>query len=481
MPNGEVEPPRAGYREGSVAMRTAVPGPRSRELMGVRERYVARGVDQQHPVFAASTCGATVTDVDGNRYIDFAGGIGVLNVGANHPEVVEAARAQADRMVHTSFHVLPSEPYLRLARRLCEFAPGDFDKKVMLVSSGAEAVENTVKIARYATGRPGVIAFANAFQGRTLLALSLTGEAHHQGFGPLAPAIYRSPFPYVFRSNAASAEGTVASCLAAFRRLVEQVGAERIAATILEPVQGEGGFVVPPAPFVQEIARACRDGGILLIVDEIQTGFYRTGRRFGIEHFGVAPDLMAVAKSLAGGLPLGAVIGRREVMDAVPPGGLGTTFGGNPLACAAALAVIEILEREDYGARARAIGARALEQFRAWQASYELIGDVRGLGAMVAMELVTDRQSKAPATDATGAIVAEALRCGLIMVRAGAHKNVVRFLGPLSISREELEEGLEILGRALESVCAGSAAAGPSSRSPAPGPSGPPQSAVGPG
>lgn len=432
-----------------------IPGPRSRELMRLRERYVARGLDQQHPVFVESTRGATVTDVDGNRYIDFGGGIGALNAGANHPEVVEAVRKQASRMFHASFHVLMYEPYVRLAERLGEITPGSFGKKVMLVNSGAEAVENAVKIARYATGKPAVITFENAFHGRTLLALSLTSQARGEGFAALAPAVYRSPFPYVYRSSPLSEGEAVAACLEAFRRLVDEIGADRIAAAIMEPVQGEGGFVVPPAAFVQEVSAHCRKRDLLFIADEIQTGFYRTGRRFGIEHFDVVPDLITVAKSIADGLPLSAVIGRDDVMDAIPPGGLGTTYGGNPVACAAALKVIEILEREDYGARARSIGARVIERFKAWQASYDLIGDVRGLGAMVAMELVTDRQTKTPAADATSAVVAEALRSGLVLVKAGAHKNVVRFLGPLSITDDELEEGLKILERALASVCAG--------------------------
>lgn len=428
---------------------STIPVSRSHELMRLRERYVAPGVDQQHPVFVASTHGATIIDVDGNRYIDFAGGIGVLNVGANHPEVVQAVTEQARRMLHASFHVLPYEPYVRLAQRLCEITPGAFDKKVMLVNSGAEAIENAVKIARYATGRPAIITFENAFHGRTLLALSLTSQARSHGFGPFAPEIYRSPFPDLYHSRFASAEATVASCVEAFRQLVEDVGADRVAATIMEPVQGEGGFVVPPASFVQEIYQYCQTRNILFIADEIQTGFYRTGRRFGVEHFEIAPDLVTVAKSIADGLPLAAVIGRSQLMEAVPPGGLGTTYGGNPVACAAALKVIEILERGDYGARARAIGARVLERFRSWQASYELIGDVRGLGAMVAMELVTDRQTKAPATEATSAIIAEAFRSGLVLIKAGASKNVVRFLGPLSITEDELETGLKILERSL--------------------------------
>jgi 4-aminobutyrate aminotransferase/(S)-3-amino-2-methylpropionate transaminase len=435
----------------------SIPGPRSRELARLRERYVARGVDEQHPIFVASTSGATLTDVDGNRYIDFAGGIGALNVGANHPEVVEAVQDQVRRMLHTSFHVAPYEPYVRLARRLTEITPGDFDKKAMLVNSGAEAVENAVKIARYATGRPAVVTFDNAFHGRTLLALTLTSETRREGFGPFAPEVYRSPFPYVYRSEPASAEPAGAACLDAFHRLLETVGTDRIAAVIMEPVQGEGGFVVPPAAFVRGVRATCRERGILFIADEIQTGFYRTGRRFGMEHFDVLPDLVTVAKSIADGLPLAAVIGRRDVMDAVPPGGLGTTYGGNPVACAAALAVIEILERDDYGARARTIGARVLERFRAWQASCEPIGDVRGLGAMVAMELVTDRGTKVPATSVASGVVATALRAGLILIKAGAFKNVVRFLGPLSIGDDELEEGLGILQRAIEVVASAEA------------------------
>jgi 4-aminobutyrate aminotransferase / (S)-3-amino-2-methylpropionate transaminase / 5-aminovalerate transaminase len=368
--------------------------------------------------------------------------------------VVAAVRAQAERMLHASFHVLPYEPYVRLAERLCAISPGRFDKKVMLVNSGAEAVENAVKIARYATGRPGVVTFENAFHGRTLLALTLTSRARNRDFAPLAPEVYRCPFPYVYQSSWGSEPEAAAACLDAFRKMVEEVGAARLAAVIMEPVQGEGGFVVPPAAFVQGVAAYCRERGILFIADEIQTGFYRTGRRFGVEHFDVTPDLMALAKSIADGLPLAAVVGRADLMDAIPPGGLGTTYGGNPVACVAALAVIDLLEREGASARARDLGARLLGRFRAWQAAWELIGDVRGLGAMVAMELVSDRRTKEPAAEAASAIVDESLRGGLVLVKAGAGKNVLRFLGPLSITDDELAEGLQILERAFARVCA---------------------------
>ncbi len=419
------------------------------ELRALRERYVPRGLTTTHPVVADHAQGSELWDAAGKRYIDFAGGIGVMNVGHNHPRVMEAVRAQLDRVTHTAFQVVTHESYLRLAQRLCEVAPGEGPKKAVFFSTGAEAVENAVKIARAHTGRPAVISFTGGFHGRTLLALSLTGTVspYKQNFGPYASEVYQTPFPYEYRG------WTSERALAALQELLQSsVSPERVAAVIIEPVLGEGGFVPAPLQFLRELRKLTERHGILLIVDEIQTGFGRTGRFFAIEHSGLAPDLVTVAKSLAAGFPLSAVVGRAEVMDAPGPGGLGGTYAGNPVACAAGLAVLDVMRDERLPERAARIGSVVEERMRSWATEHDLVGDVRVIGAMAGMELVRDRKTKTPADTETASLLGLARERGLILLRAGMHHNVIRTLMPLTIPDEQLEEGLDVIGSALADV-----------------------------
>jgi len=419
------------------------------ELKALRERYVPRGVTTAHPLVADRAQGSEMWDPSGRRYIDFVGGIGVMNVGHNHPRVMAAVREQLDRVTHTAFQVVMYESYLRLAERLCEVAPGDGPKKAIFFSTGAEAVENAVKIARAATGRPAVISFTGGFHGRTLLALSLTGTVnpYKQNFGPYAAEVYQTPFPYEYRG------WTTEAALAQLDDLfASEVPPERVAAIIIEPVLGEGGFVPAPSKFLRALRELTERHGIMLIADEIQTGFGRTGKFFAIEHSGVTPDLMTVAKSLAAGFPLSAVVGRAEVMDAPAPGGLGGTYAGNPVACAAGVAVMDVMRDEKLPERAMRIGSVIEERMRTWAAEHELVGDVRVLGAMAGMELVRDRKSKTPADTETARILSLARERGLLLLRSGMHHNVIRTLMPLNIPDDQLMEGLDILGSALAEV-----------------------------
>ncbi|HEY4870365.1 MAG TPA: 4-aminobutyrate--2-oxoglutarate transaminase [Candidatus Dormibacteraeota bacterium] len=432
------------------------PGPQSRELQADRDRYVPRGMASTMPVFAAAASGAGLTDVDGKRYIDFATGISVMNVGHGHPRVLAAIREQADRLVHSGAPVMMPEVYVRLARRLCEITPGAFPKKALMLNSGAEAVENAIKVVRQATGRPAVISFHNAFHGRTLMSMTLTGKVapYKQNFGPYAPEVYQVPYPYEYRRPAGmTAESLGGACVEAVRQLFKTtVSADRVAGILVEPVQGEGGFVVPPPDFLPSLRRLCTEYQIPLIADEVQTGFGRTGTMFAMEHSGVEPDVIVLAKSMGGGLPLGAVVGRSELMDATNPGGLGGTFGGNPVACAAALAVIAVLLEEKLPERGKRLGDRALARMRTWQDRHPQVGDVRGLGAMVAMELVTDRATREPAGAMTNDILRYCHAHGLAILKAGLYDNVIRLLFALVISEQELDRGLDILEEALVSV-----------------------------
>ncbi|HLJ18781.1 MAG TPA: 4-aminobutyrate--2-oxoglutarate transaminase [Stellaceae bacterium] len=421
-------------------------GSKADELKSLRERYIPRGITTAHPLVVDHVKGSEVWDIEGRRYIDFVGGIGVMNVGHGHPKVLEAVKTQLDRATHVSFQVLMYESYLRLAQRLSDMAPGDGPKKAIFFSTGAEAVENAVKIARAATGRPAVISFRGGFHGRTLLALSLTGsvQPYKQNFGPYAAEVYQAPFPYEYRGWSTD------RALASLEELFESdVAPQRVAAVIIEPVLGEGGFVPAPPDFMHRLRSLTEKHGILLIVDEIQSGFGRTGKLFAIEHAGVEPDLMTIAKSLAAGFPLSGVAGRAEVMDAPDPGGLGGTYGGNPIACAAALAVLDIMRDEKLPERAARIGSVVEERMQSWARDVELIGDVRGAGAMLGMELVRDRKTKEPADKETATVLAAARDKGLIVLRAGTHHNVIRTLMPLTIPDEKLEEGLDRLGAAL--------------------------------
>jgi 4-aminobutyrate aminotransferase/(S)-3-amino-2-methylpropionate transaminase len=433
----------------SIQLKTALPGPRSLELEARRRRAVPVGIGHATPIYARSARGALVTDVDGNVLIDFAGGIGTQNAGHGNPEVVRAAAAQLDRLLHTCFSVAPYEPYVALAERLNAITPGRFPKKTMLANSGAEAVENAVKIARRATGREGVVVFEHAFHGRTLLALTMTSKVHPYkfGFGPFAPEVYRLPYPCV-RPGRPGLPDQVARDLDAFFRV--QVAAERVACVVIEPVLGEGGFLVAPPEYVATLARVCREHGILLVVDEVQTGFGRTGKMFACEHYGLEPDLLTLAKSLGGGLPISAVTGRADVMDAAQVGGLGGTFVGNPVACAAALAAIDFIEARRLPERAEKIGRVVEDRFARFLERFPFVGDARGLGAMRAIELVKDRVSGEPDKDRTDRVIRKAWENGLILVGAGTYGNVIRTLMPLVITDDELAEGLEVLEHALE-------------------------------
>ena len=419
------------------------------ELQQLRDRYLPRGLSTAHPVFVDHAKGAEVWDVEGRHYIDFAGGIGVMNVGHGHPHVMEAVQAQLERLTHSSFQVLMYESYLRLAERLCGLVPGDFAKKALFLSTGAEGIENAIKIARAHTGRPAVISFRGGFHGRTLLALTLTGEVqpYKQNFGPYAPEVYHAAYPYEYRGW--SSEQAMAALEDVFS---SAVAPERVAAVLIEPVLGEGGFVQAPAAFLRELRALTERHGILLIADEVQSGYGRTGRFLAIEHSGVIPDLVVVAKSLAAGFPLSGVVGRAEVMDAPDPGGLGGTYGGNPVACAAALAVLDVMRDERLPERAARIGEVLEERMRGWAADYPLIGDVRVLGAMAGLELVTDRLTQKPAVAEVGRVLASARERGLIALRAGVHHNVIRTLMPLTIPDEQLDAGLDILEAALAEV-----------------------------
>jgi 4-aminobutyrate aminotransferase/(S)-3-amino-2-methylpropionate transaminase len=436
---------------GSIRLKTAVPGPRSLALAARRERAIPKGIGHSTPVYADSARGALVTDVDGNVFIDFAGGIGTLNVGHANPEVVRAASEQLARATHTCFSVAPYEGYVALAETLNRLTPGGFAKKTMLANSGAEALENAVKIARHATGREAIVVFEHAFHGRTLMTLSMTSKVrpYKLGFGPFAPEVYRLPFPYAYRGHYAGPAGTAAALEEFFRT---QVAAEKVACVVLELVLGEGGFIVAPPEYVDILARRCRENGILLVVDEVQTGFGRTGRMFACEHYGLAPDLIATAKSLGGGLPISAVTGRAELMDSAQVGGLGGTYVGNPVSCAAALAAVEFLERNRLWERAEAIGKVVEERFAGFRDRFAFVGDARGLGAMRALELVRDKTTREPDKDRTDRVLRGAYERGLLLVTAGTYGNVLRTLMPLVITDGELTEGLDVLETALESA-----------------------------
>lgn len=420
--------------------------PTNEELLERRREAVPRGVANAFPVFPEHAENARLRDVEGREYVDFATGIAVLNVGHRHPRVEAAARDQLGRYWHPAFQVMPYEPYVRLAERLNDLAPGAFAKKSIMLSTGAEAVENAVKIARAATGRPGVITFTGGFHGRTLLTLAMTGKVapYKLGFGPLPGQVFHAPFP------APHAGVTSDDALAGLDRIfAADLPPDQVAAIVIEPVQGEGGFNVAPFDFLRRLRERCDAHGILLIADEIQAGMARTGRWFAIEHSGAIPDLVTVAKSLGGGLPLSAVVGRAEVMDAPDPGGLGGTYGGNAVACAAALAVLDVIEEEGLLERAVHVGDRMERRLEALAERFPCVGDTRGLGAMRAMELVRDRESRAPWKELATATMHAALANRLVVLACGAHGNVLRLLPPLTATDEDLDEGLHALERAL--------------------------------
>ncbi len=424
------------------------------ELQDIRQKYVARGVSNGNLNIARSAKNATIITEKGEEFIDFAGAIGVMNVGHSHPKVVQAIKDQLDHFTHPGFNVMMYDSYLEVCKRLCEITDGDHDKKAILFNTGAEAVENAVKIARKFTGRTGVVSFYRAFHGRTNLTMGMTSKVnpYKVGFGPFASEIYQAPFPYTYqRPVHLSEEEYLDLTIAQFDEFFKATASpETIACLVMEPIQGEGGFIVPPKRFVQHVYNFCQKHGIVFVADEIQAGFSRTGKLFAMEHFGIVPDLMTTSKSLAAGVPLSAVVGRAEIVNAPNPGELGGTFSGSPLACAAALAVMDIVEEENLNEKAEKLGA-ALEAYLIdAQKKHAFIGDIRRLGAMVAAEIVKDPASRAPDAARTSAITKYANENGLLLISAGINSNVVRFLAPLTITDEELQKGLDILTKALD-------------------------------
>ena len=449
----------------AIRLVTEIPGPRSRAIVARREAASSRGAAKLTPIAVASAQGATVTDVDGNVLLDFAGGIGALAVGHCPPDVVGALQEQAARLIHMCAIVSSYEPFVEVCELLNQVTPGDFPKKSVLLNSGAEAVEAAVKMARAYTGRQAVVVFEGAYHGRTNLTMAMTSKwaLFKKGFGPFAPEVYRLPFPNLYRRpEEMSEEGFVAWAVEQLENaFIAQVDPSAVAAVVIEPVQGEGGFIPTPPRFLQRIRELCDQHGMVMVADEIQCGFGRTGRLFAVEHYGVTPDLITTGKSLAAGMPLAAVTGRAEIVDAPHPGGLGGTYSGNPLACVAAIQAIRTIREPAFLERAQAVGRRLRAHLeRIQQAHPQVIGDVRGLGPMLVMELVTDPVTKMPHPALTQAITGETLKRGLITIRAGLYSNCVRFLPPLTVTDEELDEAMDVLAAAVDAAVQATAQAG---------------------
>jgi len=439
----------------TIDIKTPIPGPKSQALMARRKAAVSNSPFIVTPLFIDHGSGATLTDVDGNTYLDFAGGIGTVNVGHAHPKVVEAIQAQAAKFLHTCFNVAMYEPYVELAEKLNAIVPVKGPRKTVLFNSGAEAVENAVKIARNVTKRPGVITFEHGFAGRTYLALTLTSKAapYKTGFGPFVPEVYRLPYPYFYRSGFTDEEAYIDHCLDKVREFFQtHVDPSTVACLWIELVTGEGGFIVAPKRYIQGLKKICEQHGILFIADEIQTGFCRTGKMFATEHYGIEPDLMTLAKSIAGGLPLSAVVGRADLLDGVQVGGLGGTYCGNPVACAAALAAIEVYERDHISAHATKLGHQVMKRLQAWKQEFPMIGDVRGLGAMCSIEFVKDRNTKEAAKEHLAAISKQCYEKGVILISSGTNSNIMRFLFPLVITTLQLDEGLDVIEQVMRSI-----------------------------
>ena len=437
-----------------------LPGPKAKKIIERRGKSVPSAIRCVYPVVIEKGEGAMIEDVDGNYFLDWIGGVGVLNIGFSHPEVVEAVKEQADKYFHGMFNVVTHEGYVELAEKLAQIAPVKGEqKKVFFANSGAEADENAVKIAKAFTKRPNIIVFSGAFHGRTLLTMSMTSKkAYAVGMGPFPDGIYRAQFPYYYRNpEGMPQDKAVEYYVKSIRDVFEQCApADTIAAMVVEPLQGEGGFIPAPIEWVKAVRQICDEEGILLVADEVQSGFCRTGRMFATEYWkeaGVQPDIIATAKSIAAGVPLSAIIAREEIMEAPAPGTIGGTFCGNPLACAAALKTIELMERDHLAQRTLEIGEKVMTRYREWMEKYPIIGDVRGLGGMVGIEFVKDQTTKEPAPELTSAIIQECAKHGLMVEGAGTYNNVIRFLAPLVMTDEQLEAGLKIMEAAVASVC----------------------------
>ncbi|ADO84356.1 4-aminobutyrate--2-oxoglutarate transaminase [Ilyobacter polytropus] len=440
--------------EKNAKITTAIPGPKSKELLEKRLKYVARGVSYSTEVFVDEAKGALIKDIDGNVFVDFAAGIGVQNVGHCDEEIVETIKSQVEKNIHTSFNVAMYEPYINLAEKLVAATPGDYDKKALLINSGTEAVENAVKIARKYTGKPMILSLENAFHGRTYMSMTLTSKVkpYKYGFAPYNSDTHKIPSPYCYRCQFGKKHpGCNLECAQKLEDLLKgELSADMIAALVVEPVQGEGGFIVPPKGYLQRLQKICNDNNILFIVDEIQAGFARTGTLFASEQFDIEPDMMTMSKSLAAGMPLAAVVGKEEIMENPIVGSIGGTFSGNPVACAAAIKVLEKIEKEKLTERANAIGEKIKSRLSEMQKKYPVIGDIRGLGAMCAVEFITDPESKEPNKEIIGKITKESLQEGVIFISAGIYGNVLRFLPPLVMTDEQLEYGLDVLEKSLE-------------------------------
>ncbi len=426
----------------------------TKELQEKRKKYVPKGVSNGNLNFADHAFGATVIDIEGKEWIDFAGAIGTLNVGHSHPKVTEAVKNQVDKFLHPGFNVMMYDGYINLAEKLCEITPGDFDKQAIFFNSGAEAVENAIKISRRYTKRPAVVSFVRGYHGRTNLTMAMTSKVkpYKFGFGPFSPEIYQAPFPNMYhKPEGMTDESYIDQVIEDFKDFfIATVAPEMVACVVMEPVQGEGGFIIPPKKFVQAVSEFCKEHGIVFVADEIQTGFGRTGKLFAIDHFDIVPDLVTVSKSLAAGLPLSGVVGKTEILNVAEPGELGGTYAGSPVACAAALAVIDVIKEENLVEKAELMGQKIEVKLQELAKEHEEIGDIRRLGAMVACEIVEDRQSKRPNKAKTSEIAKYANDNGLLLLTAGIKSNVIRFLAPLVITDDELAKGLAILENAFQ-------------------------------
>lgn len=440
----------------AIQIKTSIPGPKSKAILDRRSAAIPKGLSLSTPVVVDHAHGALVTDIDGNTFLDFAGGIGVLAAGHTPAPVVEAIKWQAEHLLHICAMVATTENFVELAEKLNAITPGNFAKKTVISNTGAEAIENAIRTAREATGRPAVICFEGAYHGRSLLTATLTSkyDTYKKNYGPFAPDVYKLPFPYLYRKpDYLTDDQFIDMQIAAFdHALTAQVDPSAVAAVIVEPVQGEGGFIPTPARYMEHLALRCKQHGMVLIIDEVQTGFGRTGKMFAIEHYNVEADILVTAKSLGAGLPISAITGRAELMEAVHVGGFGGTYGGNPVACAAALQSLDYMQKEDVGARARHLGDLMRAEFTRWQADMPIIGDVRGLGSMLALELIDDAATKHPAKSQTNAIIDAAAQRGLILLKAGLFGNCLRFLMPLTIPEEQLMEGLAVLESSMRAV-----------------------------
>lgn len=448
-------------KESNVKLITAIPGPKSKKVIEERKKYIANGVSMSTDIAIAEAKGALVKDVDGNVFLDFAAGIGVQNVGHCDDQVIAAIKEQVDKYIHPCFHVMTYEPYVELGKKLTEITVGDYEKKVMFANSGAEALENAIKVARAYTKKTGILSATGSFHGRTNMTMSITSKykPYKNGFGPFAPETYKFDYPYTYRNGDGMSDVEYGKACAEKLRLMLKttISPDMIGCLIVEPLQGEGGFVAPPKEYMQELQKICNENNIVFVVDEVQAGFGRTGKMFAHEHYGIEPDIITMSKSIAAGVPLSAVVGKKEIMDAACVGGIGGTYGGSPLACAAALKVIEKIEKEDLCGKSLKLGDYIIGRLNDMKEKYEVIGDVRGLGSMIGLELVKDRTTKEPAADLVKSVIKKCYEKGVILINAGLLGNVIRFLPPLVMTDEQVRYGMDALEESI-AECIGSEA-----------------------